>query len=632
MKMKPVLRPATTIMMVLASVIWMSACMAPAGNTGPDTIAPTVSSTIPANADTGVPLNSSITAVFSEAMNPLTVFTVTFTLKQGDTQVSGTVKYSRVSAVFDPASNLAPSTPYNVTITTGVKDLAGNALAVDFVWNFTTGEAPDTDPPVVTGTINADGATNVPVNTKVGATFSEAMDPLTVTKSTFTLKQGSTLVSGIIAYSNVSAVFVPANNLKYNTVYAASITTGVKDLAGNALARNYTWSWTTGKSPDTTAPLVTSTLHANGAINVPINTKVGATFSEAMDPLTITNVTFTLKRGATLVSGTIVYSNVSAVFVPAANLAPNTVYTVTITTGVKDLAGNALAAPYILTWTTGTTLDTTAPRVIGSLHADGATNVPVNTKVGATFSEAMDPLTITNVTFMLEQGSTPVLGTVTYSNVSAVFVPAGNLVPNTIYTVTITTGVRDLLGNALVAPYILTWTTGTTMDTTAPTVDSTIPADLATSVTTNSAITAVFSEMMDPLTVTNVTFNLKQGTAPVPGTVNYAGGTATFAPSRSLLASTSYTATITTAVKDLAGNPLAISFVWEFTTGARIAQAPTCPGSGSNVPMTAVAVIDDDGANLEPVALNMDTVSLLASKGTQWEIAVATDDAVSTPL
>ena len=306
--------------------------------------------------------------------------------------------------------------------------------------------------------------------------------------------------------------------------------------------------------------MVTSTLHGNGAINVPINTRVGATFSEAMDPLTITNVTFTLKQGATPVSGTIAYSNVSAVFVPAGNLAPNTVYTVTITTGVKDLAGNAMAAPYILTWTTGTTLDTTAPTVIGTLHANGATNVPINTRVGATFSEAMDPLTITNVTLTLKQGSTPVLGTITYSNVSAVFVPAGNLAPNTVYTLAITTGVKDLLGNAMAAPYILSWTTGTAPDTTAPTVDSTIPTDLATSVATNSAITAVFSEMMDPLTVTNVTFNLKQGTAPVPGTVNYAGGTATFAPSRSLVASTSYTATITTAVKDLAGNPLASHF------------------------------------------------------------------------
>ena len=247
MKKNPVSCPGISIFIMLA-VIWMSGCIAPGPNIGPDTTAPTVSSTIPANAGTGVPINSAITAVFSEVMNPLTVFTVTFTLKQGDTPVSGTVKYSRISAVFVPTSTLAPSTPYHATVTTGVKDLAGNAMAVDFAWDFTTGEGLDTNAPAVTGTINADGATNVPVNTKVGATFSEAMDPLTVTKSTFTLKQGSTPVSGTITYSNVSAVFVPANSLNYNTVYTATITTRVKDLAGNALTNNYTWSWTTGKS------------------------------------------------------------------------------------------------------------------------------------------------------------------------------------------------------------------------------------------------------------------------------------------------------------------------------------------------------------------------------------------------
>ena len=155
--------------------------------------------------------------------------------------------------------------------------------------------------------------------------------------------------------------------------------------------------------------------------------------------------------------------------------------------------------PTYSTWTTGTTLDTTAPRVIGTLHADGATNVPINTRVGATFSEAMDPLTITNVTLTLKHGSTPVLGTIAYSNVSAVFVPAGNLAPNTVYTLAITTGVEDLLGNALAVPYMLSWTTGTAPDTTAPTVGSTIPTDLATSVTPDSAITAVFSEMMRPV-------------------------------------------------------------------------------------------------------------------------------------
>ncbi|HEX9896831.1 MAG TPA: Ig-like domain-containing protein [Dehalococcoidales bacterium] len=569
MKKKPILQFAISIIMVL-DIALVSACTFTAPT--PDTTAPTVSSTIPVNAATGVAINSAITAIFSEAMNPLTIISVTFTLKQGDTPVLGIVSYSKVSAIFVPASSLTTSTPYTATITIGVKDLAGNALAEDFIWNFTTGEAPDTTAPMVTGTINDNGAINVPVNTKVGAFFSEAMDPLTVTKTTFTLKQGNKRVPGTVSYSNVSAVFVPASNLAYNTLYTVTITTGVKDLAGNAMAAPYILSWTTGAALDITAPMVTGTIHTNGQTNVPINTKVGVTFSEAMDPLTVTNVAFTLKQGNTSILGTVTYSGVSAVFVPASNLAYNTLYTVMITTGVKDLAGNAMAAPYILSWTTGAAPDITAPMVTGTIHTNGQTNVPINTKVGVTFSEAMDPLTVTNVTFTLKQGNTSILGTVTYSNVSAVFVPASNLAYNTVYTVTITTGVKDLAGNAMAAPYILSWTTGKDPDTTAPTVNSVIPTNLATGVAINSAITAIFSEMLDPLTVTNVTFTLKLGTSPVFGTVHYSGNTATFTPFNSLVANTVYTATITTGIKDLTGNALSNNFTWSFTTGAQIVR------------------------------------------------------------
>lgn len=71
-------------------------------------------------------------------MNPLTITAATFTLKRGLTPVSGAVSYAGVTATFTPAVNLAASTTYTATITTGAKDLAGNALAVGKVWSFTT--------------------------------------------------------------------------------------------------------------------------------------------------------------------------------------------------------------------------------------------------------------------------------------------------------------------------------------------------------------------------------------------------------------------------------------------------------------------------------------------------------------
>ena len=105
----------------------------------PVIILPTVSSTVPANADTGVALNKQITATFSTAMNASTISASTFTLMQGTTSVLGVVSYTGTIATFAPASDLLPSTIYTVTITTGAMDTAGNALASNYVWSFTTG-------------------------------------------------------------------------------------------------------------------------------------------------------------------------------------------------------------------------------------------------------------------------------------------------------------------------------------------------------------------------------------------------------------------------------------------------------------------------------------------------------------
>ena len=216
----------------------------PPSGTIPGT-APTVTSTSPDSAAAGVPINTKILATFSEAMDPSTITTSTFTLKSGTTAVSGTVSYTGTTATFVPPSNLATSTAYTATITTGAKDLAGNALAVNFGWSFTTGQVSDTTPPLV---ISTSPVIAVPVNSNISATFSEAMDPSTITVSTFLLKQGTTSVSGLVSYTGLTATFDPASTLASNTTYTATITTGAKDLAGNALQSNFVWSFTTSTS------------------------------------------------------------------------------------------------------------------------------------------------------------------------------------------------------------------------------------------------------------------------------------------------------------------------------------------------------------------------------------------------
>jgi len=105
---------------------------------------------------------------------------------------------------------------------------------------------------------------------------------------------------------------------------------------------------------------------------------------------------------------------------------------------------------------TGTNPGVTPPTVISVAPPDGAAGACPNTIVTATFSKAMNPATINDTTFLLTgPGTTPVAGVVTYDAPSktATFTPSNTLALLTVYTATITTGAKDVFGNALA----LTW-------------------------------------------------------------------------------------------------------------------------------------------------------------------------------
>ena len=157
---------------ILIPAFLLAFAMAGCGREQTALVIPTVTSTNPANLATGVPVTQIVTANFSIAMNPTTINTMTFTVAgPGGAAILGTVTYSGTTATFLPAANLLPSTTYTGTITTGATDPVGNALATNFVWTFTTGAIP-----TVTSTIPANGATGVPLNQKISATFSESMN------------------------------------------------------------------------------------------------------------------------------------------------------------------------------------------------------------------------------------------------------------------------------------------------------------------------------------------------------------------------------------------------------------------------------------------------------------------------
>ena len=587
---------------------------------------PTVISTVPINLATGVPINQALTATLSVAMNAATINATTFTLSApGGATVTGVVTYvaSGSVATFTPAASLAPSTVYTATITTGAMDLEGTALASNYVWTFTTAAAPDITPPTVIATIPANLATNVPFNQVISATFSKAMNPATISATTFTLTgPGATAVSGLVAYAAIgnTLTFIPAANLAPSTLFTATITTGAQDLAGNALASNYVWTFTTGAAPDITPPQVVSTIPANSATNVLLNQTVSATFTKAMNPLTITTATFQLTGpGSAGVTGTVSYDaiNFIATFTPTSPLTGSTIYTATITTGATDLAGNPLAGNDVWTFTT-----ITPPMVTAVVPLNGATNAPIGQVLSATFSEAMNPATISAATFTLSAtGGAGVAGIVTYSGQTAAFAPTVPLAYSTQYTATITTGTASLAGTPLAANYVWTFTTITP----PPMVTAVVPVNGAINVPIGQVLSATFNEAINCATLTSTTFTVTgPGATAVTGTAGCTGSVATFTPTANLAYSTLYTATITTGAQDLADQPLASNYAWTFTT---ITPAPTVTAvvpvnATTNVPIGQVLSATFSEAML-PGSLDAATFTVTGPGGVSVPGAVA---------
>jgi len=577
---------------------------------------PTVLSVSPPNGSVGVCSNSVVTATFSEAMNVASINVATFTVAPG---ASGTITHDASNTVFTftPSSPLAISTVYTATLTTGVRDLFGNALASNFVWSFTTAANGCNPPPIVLSVSPPNGSVGVCSNSVVTATFSEAMNVASINSSTFTVAPG---VSGTITHdpSNMVFTFTPSGPLAIGAVYTATLTTGVSDLFGNTLVTNFVWSFTTAANGCNPPPTVVSVTPTNASTGVCSNSVVTATFSEAMNVATINSATFTVAPGIT---GTITHdaSNTVFTFTPSRPLAVSTVYTATITTGVSDLFGNNLASNFVWSFTIAANGCNPPLIVLSVSPPNGSVGLCPNTIVTAIFSEAMDPSSIDGTTFTLTgPGSSPVAGQVTYdaSSNTAIFTPSSGLPLSTVFIATITTGAHDMFGNALANDFVWSFTTGANPCQPASPPISVTPPNGSAGVCPNIVIAATFPQAMDPATINPTTFTVTPG---VTGTITPDASNTifTFTPSGNLTLKTLYAVTITTGAKDQFGNGLASNFVWTFTTGATSCPPPPPPlvisvspaaGASGVCPNTVISATFSEA--MDPATINTTTFTV----------------------
>jgi hypothetical protein len=346
--------------------------------------------------------------------------------------------------------------------------------------------------------------------------------------------------------------------------YAVSSKTG----AGEESAQSSTVSVTTR---DATPPRIIQNFPVNGAGPLPVEgIVVTFLFSEAMDSATVNTSNVTLKVTSTEepIPGRISYlkSQQYAEFRANNTMPPATSITVTAGTGLKDMAGNNLSAPYSFAFTT---TENVRPRILATDPVNGAKDVSLSPTLRIMFSERMKESTLFDIRFADNlTGYIPSRGSYdTLTNVYT-FTSAERLRSKHGYSVGIGMNfpITDLAGNRL-PPSSFSFTT---LDASPPTVIAFSPPDSATGVDVTTPVMVTFSEPMDPATINATTLLVYgwNGGPSVSGTISYDPATmiATFIPSAPLVSGTRYAIYVIPNMKDATGVQMEVPFFVSFTT------------------------------------------------------------------
>jgi hypothetical protein len=311
--------------------------------------------------------------------------------------------------------------------------------------------------PFVIDTLPAMAAADVALNSPVSATFSEDVDGGTLHAANFLLFDGETGVDGLITSTPADheVTFHPVEPLRLDGIYTATLTKGVRDHAGLAMEADFTWVFTTAPVDSVAAPTVVMTTPLDYAQEVPLESVITATFSWEMDPDSINPLSFLVMNGTNAVPGSLDLDSAGrvATFTPDAPLEWSTQYMVTITPIAADTEGVPMAEAY--SWGFTAEGGPLPPYVEWTFPEDGETNASINTRPSATFSEEIAPASLSELTFLVKHGSSPVAGSVNYDvfDRRVTFTPDVPLALDVLYTATLTTGVEDLDGSAMLANY-----------------------------------------------------------------------------------------------------------------------------------------------------------------------------------
>ncbi len=299
-------------------------------------------------------------------------------------QVAGTFAWLNARTLsFKPASALPRNATVDVALTQDAKAADGAVLREPYQFRFATQGNLE-----VGQTIPARDTIDANPDTIITVLFNHAVIPLTTLNEMAGLPQPMSFepaIEGKAEWLNTSIlVFRPAKPLSGGTIYKGRIAADLKDVEGNPMASEYTWTFSTS------APKVLDVMPRADDQPARIDTAVTVVFNQNVDTASA-QAAFALVNGSgnTVAGQTVVLSD-TLVFTPTAKLAFDTAYTIRVAAGVKSSSGgNGSVEAWESVFKT-----VPLPRIIGTIPANGSRDASEGAPFVIQFNTDIDPATV----------------------------------------------------------------------------------------------------------------------------------------------------------------------------------------------------------------------------------------------
>ncbi len=561
---------------------------------GFDITPPTVLRSSPPNGNKKSPINSIISVLFDEPISRIGL-QKNVKLKIVDKNVPGTVSLSTDGRLitFMPNVPLAPFTQYRIVVSKQIKDLLGDSMIEPFSSTFFIKKIKFFRWPALIETNIGANAVNVPIDVNLQASFDRPISPTSIRSSNFNIfdikKNAAVKGKVIVSTSGLRVRFIPDEPLSPLSRYKVTIA-WLQGFSGKSLETAFGLpTFNTGTGIDNTGLQVVKA-SLSGVTDAPKNAKLYVKFDESFDAFSVNDNNINFSINGEILKGTVKIvdsKNFDIVFSPHKLLKSDSSYEFTVSS-LTDLSGNVMDS-FSGNFKTAINAanDKIIPRILEISPTQSATSVSLNEPIIITFSEKIDPLSIssetmplnisTSYSWMHEFSESIDVEYEVFSNQVRIL-PKLPFPPNVNMILFINQGIRDLAGNILKSS-IVSFYTISIADTIAPTVTSIMPSNGSEDINMDQPIVINFSESLNEETILSfddntgediklMNFIIFANGKIVPLLIKRSADNRSVTLKSKLPENSLIQVVITDVVEDLSGNAFS-EFISEFSTTSR---------------------------------------------------------------